>query len=252
MTDDIFVRRKSVRNYSAQKFSDALKAEIADVIKSLRPMFDDASTYFKLVPEDLVRNELSGSLVSAPYYIIISSDAGDGVLENAGFMAEQLVLELTDRGIGTCYCGMAKAKKSSSISGEYGITVALGYPAEKEKFRNSESDFKRKDINKILIGDKENDFFFPYIRAARLAPSAVNKQPVVYEMNTDSVDIYRKKNALAYMERMQKIDSGIAAAHIYCLAKIRGMTVDFYKKGTDLREKLIYVISLNIVEEKYE
>ena len=247
MLSDAIIKRKSVRKYSSKKFSDAVKAEIAEKIKELSPMFDDAATYFKLVPENLIRDELSGMLVTAPYYIIISSDGKDGDLENIGYMAEQLVLKLTEMGIGTCFCGMGKPKQSSSINGVYGITLALGYPAESESFRQSRSDFKRKNIEDFLLGDKESDFYLPFIEAARLAPSAINRQPVLFEMNVSSIDIYRKKPVMEKMDSMQRVDAGIAAAHIFAVASDKGYGVEFFKKGTELREKYIYVISIKLV-----
>ena len=126
------LKRKSVRSYSDLRFGDELRAEIAAAVKELSPLYDDAVTNFKFCPGNLIRDELKGNIVHAPYYIIISTEPGDGSLENAGFMAEQLVIWLTERGIGSCYCGMARPTASSGISGEYCITLALGYPAAKE------------------------------------------------------------------------------------------------------------------------
>ena len=244
------IKRKSVRSYSSEKFSDETKLEIAQAIKELTPLYDDAVTSFKLVPENLIHGEVKGRAVKAPYYIIISADKADGYLENAGYMAEQLVIWLTEKGIGSCYCGMVRPREVNDIEGEYCITLALGYPSEKESFRQSEEEFKRKDLEKYLIGDKENDFLEPFIRYARLAPSAINKQPAIYEMNGAGIVAYRQKpGMISYLEKMQRIDLGISLSHIFMYAKENGYHVDFYKDNVTPKDKLVYFISLNIMEE---
>ena len=50
------------------------------------------------------------------------------------------------------------------------------------------------------------------------------------------------------MEQMQRIDTGIAIAHIFMYAWEHGYYIDAYK---DIKEKnrLIYFITLNIMEE---
>ena len=243
------IKRKSVRNYSDLRFSDALKAKIARAVKSLTPLYDDAQTNFKFCPANMIRDEIKGNIVKAPYYIIISAKPADGYLENVGYMAEQLVIWLTEEGIGSCYCGMGRPASGAEIADEYCITLALGFPGEKESFRKSEEQFKRKETAAYLIGNKENDFLEPFIAYARLAPSAINAQPVCYEMAGNSIHVFRKKPLLSKLEKMQKIDTGIALSHIFMYAKEQGCTIDVFKDGTIHRDKLIYFLTLNITED---
>lgn len=243
------IKRKSIRSFSDLRFGDELRAEIADMIRELKPLYDDAVTNFRFCPGNLIRDELKGNLVHAPYYIIISARRADGYLENAGFMAEQLVIKLVEKGIGSCYCGMGKPTHSSSVTEEYCITLALGFPSAKEKWRESASEFKRKDFRKILIGDKENDFLEPFIQFARLAPSAVNMQPVVWEMSGTSINVYRKVPKLSKLEALQRMDTGIALAHIFMYAAEQGYHIDVFKDGNTKKDKLIYFLTLNIMEE---
>jgi len=143
---------------------------------------------------------------------------------------------------------MGRPASGAQISDTYCITLALGYPAEGDAFRSDVHQFKRKEIGSYLIGDSENDFLEPFIHFARLAPSAVNAQPVLFEMDGTSIHVYRKKPMLSKMEQMQRIDTGIAIAHIFMYAWEHGYYIDAYK---DIKEKnrLIYFITLNIMEE---
>ena len=243
------IQRKSVRNYSPLRFSDETKAQIGLAVKKLVPLYDDALINFKFCPAKTIRDQVKGNLVKAPYYIIISAKKADGFLENVGFMAEQLVIWLTQQGIGSCYCGMGKPATGSEIADEYCITLALGYPAEKESFRASEAEFKRKDLSNYLLGDNENDFLEPFIAYARLAPSAVNAQPVVFEMDGSSIIVFRKKPIFSKMDKMQRIDTGIALSHIFMYAWEKGYHIDFFKDGNTKKERLIYFLTLNILEE---
>ena len=243
------LKRKSVRNYSPERFIDALKAKITRAVKELVPLYDDAVTNFKFCPANTIRDVVKGNLVKAPYYIILSAKEADGYLENVGFMAEQLVIWLAQEGIGSCYCGMGKPASGAQISDTYCITLALGYPAEKESFRESEEQFKRKPIEAYCIGNAENDFLEPFIYYARLAPSAINAQPVVYEPDGSSIHVYRKKPLLSKLEQMQRIDTGIALAHIFLYAREKGYHIDFYKGDKARHDKYIYFLTLNIMEE---
>lgn len=245
--------RKSVRNYSLLHFSDELKREIALQVKQLTPLYDDAVINFKFCPAGTVRDAVKGNIIKAPYYIIISAKPADGYLENVGFMAEQLVLWLTERGIGTCYCGMGRPANADAVTDEYCITLALGYPDEKESFRNDEGTFKRKALSDYLLGDKENDFLLPFVRYARLAPSAINAQPVMYEMVGTSLKVYRKKQLVPKLERMQRIDTGIALAHIVLYAREQGYHADIFKdEDKSSHKKLIYFLTVNIMEESID
>ena len=246
------LQRRSVRNYSGLKFSDTLKAQIAKAVKALVPLYDDALTNFKFCPANMIRDEIKCNIVKAPYYIIISAKKADGYLENVGYMAEQLVIWLTQQGIGSCYCGMGRPASGSDISDVYCITLALGFPAEKETFRTSPEEFKRKTYESYLLGDKENDFLEPYIRYARLAPSAINAQPVMFELAGNSIHVYRKKPHFSKLEKMQRIDTGIALSHIFMYAREQGYQIDYFKDVNHGNDRYIYFISLNIMEENDE
>lgn len=243
------VQRKSVRNYSPERFSDELKAKIGLAVKSLVPLYDDATTNFKFCPANTIRDVIKGKIVKAPYYIIISAKKADGYLENVGFMAEQLVIWLVQNGIGSCYCGMGRPAAGAQIADEYCITLALGFPAQKDAFRQSEAEFKRKGYENYILGNAENDFLEPFIRYARLAPSAVNGQPVAYELEGSSIKVFRKKPLLSKLETMQRIDTGIALAHIFMYAWEHNYHIDFFKDGNTNSNKYIYYLTLNIMEE---
>ena len=47
-----------------------------------------------------------GKTIRAPHYIVLASKEGEGYLTDAGFRFEQMVLEATRRGLGTCWVGL--------------------------------------------------------------------------------------------------------------------------------------------------
>ena len=102
------------------------------------------------------------------------------------------------------------------------------------------------------MGDKENDFLEPYIRYARLAPSAINAQPVMFEMAGNAVHVYRKKPHFSKLEKMQRIDTGIALSHIFMYAREQGYHIDYFKDSNTGNDRYIYFISLNILEDSNE
>ena len=69
-------------------------------------------------------------------------------------------------------------------------------------------------------------------------------------MNGAGIVAYRRKpGKIAYLDKMQRIDMGISLSHIFMYAREKGYHVDYYKDDVTPKDKLIYFISLNIMEE---
>lgn len=104
-----------------------------------------------------------------------------------------------------------KRYKNPDKSQKFIITIAFG-KSNKDIYRDLDQ-FKRKELDEI--SDEADEKLIP----ARLAPSAMNSQPWYFTHNDDgSYDLYRVKVGLLrskFIGRWNKIDNGIALAHLY-------------------------------------
>lgn len=205
------IKRKSIRKY-LPGFSAAETAEARSVIAAAAPLYKGVKTEALLLTNEEYGKTAGGMFIAeAPCYIVIKSEPAEGHLLNAGFLGQNIVLALTEKGFGTCWLGGAKSKdnlKEQELP--YVISIALGRPAE--PFRKDEGEAKRKSIFDIAYGC--TDIHLPALNAARLAPSAMNRQPARYKCSGDKLDVYRKKPLLPMLTKLQEIDCGIALANI--------------------------------------
>jgi nitroreductase len=123
-------------------------------------------------------------------------------------MLQQVDLYIQSIGLGSCWLGMAKPVENTKDGLGYVISLAFGKP-EGSPHREL-SGFKRKPLEKVSdTADKR-------LEPARLAPSAINSQPWYFVSTDNGFDCYcAKKFPAAMYEKLNKIDVGIALAHLY-------------------------------------
>jgi hypothetical protein len=153
-----------------------------------------------------------------------------------GYLLEQVVLEATKFGLGTCWItGTYDAQSAGDAvgldSGEVAAAViALGYPSERgwerihtRTVRRLAGGHKRKPLTEIVFSERWGNPWSPenaapalvsVLEHARLAPSAVNRQPWRFIVQADTITLA--------LTRPQPIDAGIVMAHITLAAEAQG------------------------------
>lgn len=150
---------------------------------------------------------------------------------------------LASKGIGSCWLGNAKPITQTLENSEldFVVMIAFGNPDE-TMYREKVAEFKRKNITEISNLTKTNNI----LEAMRLAPSAMNQQAWCFEFNQDEISVYRKK-VLIVIEKMSKIDIGIALAHIYIAVKEQGGKIEIIKKENKEKRGYEYILTCKIV-----
>lgn len=216
---EAIVARRSVRSYTGQPLDERVTDDLAAFISGIKPLHDNIPVDVILYgQEDFHREFARSALYRATDFVVIRSAMSiHGYLQNAGFIGEQIVLWLTSRGISSCWAGMAK-QKSQPSRGElpYVISVEFGR-GDNAPFRRLPEDSPRKKLHEYLLGEISRPAFLPVLEAGRLAPSAVNLQPIRFLPEGDCIYICRKKPSLkyTYLDNMQQIDVGAAMANMY-------------------------------------
>ncbi len=178
-----------------------------------------------------------GKVKNAPAYLAFIGDLDDpNVQEKLGYLGEGLILGATELGLATCWIGgFFKRQVVSSKVGLKGNEKVLaispvGYPAAKANWEerlmhNLAKSYKRKDLEKLLLSPSPKElpnWAQLALEAARLAPSAVNRQPwrFVVEERKVTICLDSPKDSLNISKRL---DCGIAMLHLELGAIEAGM-----------------------------
>lgn len=157
-----------------------------------------------------------GIIKGNPSYIAVV--AGDEF--HAGIEGERAVIELTRRGLATCWLGgtfnRKLVEKSTAIDKDSRIVavIAVGYASESQSLvehfmRMSVKASSRLPHDRIVIAGAVPDYLGEALEALRRAPSACNRQSWRLAFNpSGSIDVYGDPS-----DSFMKIDVGIAVSH---------------------------------------
>ena len=207
---DVIGRRKSVRSYQSEPLDEATLMEIRAFIGQMKPLDPALRVGWEIVKSSQVKCILPWK---APQLVAMYAEDKPGALENVGFMFQQLDLYLQGRGIGACWLGMGKPEQQLAAKDglSFCMLLAFGHPTE-DVLREDASQFKRKALSGIA--DEPDKRLEP----ARLAPSSVNSQPWYFTHEGSVIHVWRAAPTglmRRAMEKMNRIDMGIALAHLY-------------------------------------
>lgn len=157
-----------------------------------------------------------GIIRGKPRYVAV---AGTDLFKG-GMEGERLVIELTRRGLATCWIsGTFNRSLADRAAGRDTVAViAAGYAAPRaslvEKMMRSAVHARwRLPMTDIIIAGVEPPFLIDALEALRLAPSACNRQPWRLAFNpSGTIDVYGDPK-----DSLMLLDCGIALSHFLML-----------------------------------
>jgi nitroreductase len=231
--------RRSSRTYDKSKtIATEVKNKLHEACSGFRPYGSVRVEFISEPPDDVFANALGfyGNIKGAPAFFAFVGDMSDpNVQEKMGYTGEAAVLEATSLGLGTCWVALtynAKAVKSlvKLGSNEKLICVSpVGYTTESWSFeekalRGFGANHQRKPLQSMAGGLAEPgwpDWAKAAAEAARLAPSAMNRQPWSFHIEKDSITIAVKNQGIEF-NVAKRLDCGIAMLHIELGALSKG------------------------------
>ncbi len=236
---DAIKTRHSRRSYDGDPVSSDTLDSLEEFCASFRPSPVARAVLVREAPADIFTGIVGsyGRVTGAPSAIAFVGTIGaPGVDMSIGYTGEGIVLEATRLGLGTCWIGgFFKAARVSEIlqlgGGERAFAVSpLGTPAD--VFSGFEKAVKtvktvqgtpRKSAEEIAPGYTS---WVPWARAgvevARLAPSAINRQPWRFRYEDGRV-ICAFDGAETAQRISKKLDCGIAMLHFEMGARGAGV-----------------------------
>lgn len=161
------------------------------------------------------------------YGVVIADSSRNNYQEQAGYGGEILVLTATAAGIDSCWIGgfydRKALKKEIDLKAGQEIMAVIALGQAKAKTTISEKvvklvsgSKKRKELDELCLPEFEEEWpewIKTAIKAARLAPSAVNRQPWRFKVEDDSLVLLastgESKGGVSPL-----LDCGIALAHL--------------------------------------
>lgn len=218
--------RHSRRAYSGEVPEDEKLARLDRVCRDFRPFQEVRSELIRTSPEEVFKGLVGhyGRVNGAPMYIaFIGEMSSPRVQEAAGYTGEGIILEATAVGFATCWVGGFFRPESirSQIDireGERVLSVTpVGYaPPEKTRQEKIMSGLvksrSRKPLTKLVGGEAAALWMEKALEAARLAPSAQNRQPWRFRIEKDAVVIAVDKS-FSTSSISKRLDCGIAMLH---------------------------------------
>jgi nitroreductase len=241
-------RRISVRSYEP----GPTRADELEEIRNAGERSEALTTtemQFLLCTDGFMGKEIKGLIgdygrtIYAPHYIVLASREQEGYLTDAGFRFEQMILEATRKGLGTCWVGLMF--KESSLRSTLGLDPSwrimaltpLGRPAApsftSRALRTLGGSKARKPLDQLFFWQRHNaqlpasmladEGLVRVLKAARWAPSWMNRQPWRFILTNNEVLVYKMKQQNREGKDYHFVDCGIAMAHLHLAAKALGM-----------------------------
>ena len=213
-------KRKSVRKYLDESIeknkTEQLRASISSLneVSGLTMEFIEESDSFRSIKAIRFKNVNS--------VIVVKGKRDDiHLYEKSGYYGEQIVLEATHLGLGTCWVAVSFNKKSDSLNVKDDETIvgviSVGYGAEEMIGSNAVPDVpahrKTKSVYEFLGGNKNSpDWVIAAMKSVQFAPTALNNQRTRFRYSEGTLSTETPLGTL------NMIDFGITKFHFELVA----------------------------------
>lgn len=200
-------RRHSVRRYTDKP----IEKEKLDILRSeLERCNAEGGLHIQLVTDE--PDAFTGALASYGHfsgvrnYIVLAGKKADDLEERVGYYGERLVLLAQELGLNTCWVALTFSRRRAKFTLNKGeklvCVISLGYGITQGKPHRS------KPFEEFFKADGEIPAWFESgVRAAMLAPTAINQQKFVFRLSGNTVE------AAAMKGPCSEVDLGIVRYH---------------------------------------
>ena len=176
-----------------------------------------------------------GKITDAPGYIaFIGNMDSSRVQEAVGFTGQGIILEATSLGLGTCWVGgyfrPEEAHRQIPLAREERVLAITPFGFPRDSYSAQEKLMiglarlhKRKSLKELVTGTPDKEWMKTALEAARLAPSAVNRQPWRFVCGDTSISVSLDKKRDTY-KISRRLDCGIAMLHLELGARHAGVS----------------------------
>lgn len=169
-----------------------------------------------------------GKIKGAPAFIaFVGNMDAPSVQEEVGYTGEGIVLEATALGLNTCWVAgffrpevagsLVKLTNNERVLAITPVGYARAFESWEEKlmtrFGRSHKRLSISELARRLPREKWPDWVNTCLEAARLAPSAVNRQPWGFDVQDDGITVFVRTRGPEF-NVSKRLDCGIAMLHL--------------------------------------
>lgn len=214
--------RRSVRKYRMEPVDAEVLVQIRKFIANISPLDGESRAELEIYEHWNRKERVRGIWkVEAPYYLLVYCGEGQAAYRNAGYVAEQTVLYMTLKGIGSCYLGETKVGAAEKDGMKRILVIAFGYTDEK-LYRDSDGAHRLPLSGLCVYKDEPGENLKRILKAARLAPSSFNSQPWRFVAYADRLYVFARKEMMLKPKGfgvMREFNIGIVLSHIMIAAE---------------------------------
>jgi len=224
-------KRRSRRQFdSSRPIEPDLLERYCDFCTKFQPYPNARAVLVTESPDSVFKGLVGpyGKVKDAPAFVAFIGNADSpNVHEEVGYMGEGIILEATALQLASCWVGGffkpgVAARLAGAQSNESVLAVTpVGYARRDESFEERlMTGFGRTHkrhplsyLSKGLSQDEWPEWVRVSLEAARLAPSAVNRQPWSFDVEPDSITVSVRTTGSEF-GISKRLDCGIAMLHI--------------------------------------
>jgi len=252
--------RVSRRSFAAEAPAEELLVRLERVCREFRP-FPEARAVLVRESVDQVAAGIIGGygrVSGAPCYLAFVGRMDSArVQECVGYTGEALVLEATSLGLSTCWVG--GLFKPGVVSARLGLgenekvicISPVGYPAAKPNltdrtFKAIAGSARRKALEELVEGGRVPEGKLKAaLEAARLSPSANNRQPWRFRADGQAVTILTNSDKKEW-KLSRRLDCGIAMIHFELGARAAGLAGEWeFREAPEVARYVLSVTSFS-------
>lgn len=195
---EIIEARHSVRQYTDVKIEPEKRAILDMLCKEIN---EEAGLNIQIIyDEPRCFNSIMahyGKFSGVSNYIAVVGPKDKKLDEKAGYYGEKLVLKAQEIGLNTCWVALTHGKSQAVIGkGEkQTIIISLGYG------KTQGVAHKNKELAKLAkVSENDPDWYKTGVKAALMAPTAVNQQKFMIERVGEQAKITAPKGMLTKMD----------------------------------------------------
>jgi len=232
-------RRRSRRRFELKSLDPSLLSQIASTCTEFRPYPNARAVLVTESPDDVFKGAIGpyGKIKGAPAFIaFIGNMNSPYVQEQVGYMGEGIILEAEALNLATCWvAGFFRPKVVASLIniGDVERVIAvtpIGYATriqslEERLMTGFGLTHRRRRLSGLVSGLHEAawpQWIKLALEAARLAPSAVNRQPWRFKVEPDGITVSVNTVGREY-GLSKRLCCGIAMLHIEIAALTLGI-----------------------------
>lgn len=204
---ELIEQRHSVRQYKDKMIEVEKRKELDSLCRfinkkaqmNIQILYDEPTCFDNILAH-------YGKFSGVKNYIALVGPKSKDLDEKAGYYGEMLVLKAQELGLNTCWVALTHGKSKAKVNRneKQVLVIALGYGEHQGISHKSK---------KIDVDNNEPQWYLDGIKAAYLAPTAMNQQKFIIQKKNNEVSIVAKKGMYT------KVDLGIVKYHFEVVSK---------------------------------